>query len=99
MKKRILAIALTAVMSIATLTGCGSSSSGKIVFGTNAEFPPFEYVSSNGVIDGFDGIDMAIAAKIGEESGKGVEIANMEFDSLLVGNGLNGFEVYEKKSH
>ena len=85
MKKRILAIALTAVMSIATLTGCGSSSSGKIVFGTNAEFPPFEYVSSNGVIDGFDGIDMAIAAKIGEESGKGVEIANMEFDSLLVG--------------
>jgi len=84
MKKRILAIALTTVMSITAFTGCGSSSSDKIVFGTNAEFPPFEYVSTNGVIDGFDGIDMAIASKIGEISGKDIEISNMEFDSLLV---------------
>ncbi len=84
MKKRFLAMALTAVMSIAMLTGCGSSSSGKIVFGTNAEFPPFEYISTDGVIDGYDGIDMAIAAKIGEISGQEVEISNMEFDSLLV---------------
>ena len=50
----------------------------------NAEFPPFEFKSTNGVIDGYDGIDMAIAAKIGENAGKEVEIANMEFDSLLV---------------
>ena len=84
MKKKILSVALTLVMSIASLTGCGSSSSDKIVFGTNAEFPPFEYISTNGVIDGYDGIDMAIASKIGEISGKDVEIANMEFDSLLV---------------
>ncbi len=84
MKKRFLAMALTAVMSIAMLTGCGSSSSGKIVFGTNAEFPPFEYISTDGVIDGYDGIDMAIASKIGEISGQEVEISNMEFDSLLV---------------
>ena len=54
------------------------------MFGTNAEFPPFEYISTNGVIDGYDGIDMAIASKIGEISGKEIEIANMEFDSLLV---------------
>ena len=84
MKKKILSVALTLVMSIASLTGCGSSSSDKIVFGTNAEFPPLEYISTNGVIDGYDGIDMAIASKIGEISGKDVEIANMEFDSLLV---------------
>ncbi len=84
MKKKILSVALTLVMSIASLTGCGSSSSDKIVFGTNAEFPPFEYIKANGVIDGYDGIDMAIASKIGEISGKDVEIANMEFDSLLV---------------
>lgn len=84
MKKRILSVALILVMGILALTGCGSSSSDKIVFGTNAEFPPFEFKSTNGVIDGYDGIDMAIAAKIGENAGKKVEIANMEFDSLLV---------------
>ena len=84
MKKRILSVALILVMGVLALTGCGSSSSDKIVFGTNAEFPPFEFKSTNGVIDGYDGIDMAIAAKIGENAGKEVEIANMEFDSLLV---------------
>ena len=84
MKKRILSVALILVMGILALTGCGSKSSNKIVFGTNAEFPPFEYISTNGVIDGYDGIDMAIASKIGEISGKDIEIANMEFDSLLV---------------
>ena len=84
MKKRILSVALILVMGILALTGCGSSSSDKIVFGTNAEFPPFEFKSTNGVIDGYDGIDMAIAAKIGENAGKEVEIANMEFDSLLI---------------
>ena len=84
MKKRILSVALILVMGVLALTGCGSKSSNKIVFGTNAEFPPFEYISTNGVIDGYDGIDMAIASKIGEISGKEIEIANMEFDSLLV---------------
>ena len=84
MKKRILSVALILVMGVLALTGCGSKSSNKIVFGTNAEVPPFEYISTNGVIDGYDGIDMAIASKIGEISGKEIEIANMEFDSLLV---------------
>lgn len=61
----------------------------KIVFGTNAEFPPFEFVASNGVLGEFDGIDMAIAKQIGEELGAEVEINNMEFDSLIIalGNG------------
>jgi polar amino acid transport system substrate-binding protein len=40
----------------------------KIVFGTNAEFPPFEFISSTGgAIGEFDGIDMAIAKQIGED--------------------------------
>lgn len=84
MKKRILAVCLLSVMLIATLTGCGSKDSNKIVFATNPEFPPFEFVSSNGVIGEFDGIDMAIAKKIGEISGKEVSMESMEFDSLLV---------------
>ncbi len=55
-----------------------------LVFGTNAEFAPFEYVSANGVIDEYDGIDMAIAKRIGEDIGADVQINNMEFDSLLI---------------
>ena len=53
-------------------------------FGTNAEFPPFEFVAANGVIGLYDGIDMAIAKQIAEENGKTAVIENMEFDSLLV---------------
>jgi len=57
----------------------------KIVFGTNAEFPPFEFVSSTGgAIGEFDGIDMAIAKKMGEDLGAEVSINNIEFDSLLI---------------
>lgn len=57
---------------------------GVLTFGTNAEFPPFEFVASSGVIDQYDGIDMAIAKQIAEENGMTAAIENMEFDSLLV---------------
>lgn len=57
---------------------------GTIRFGTNPEFPPFEFVTASGVIDTFDGIDMAIAKKIAEENGMSVQMESMEFDSLLV---------------
>lgn len=57
---------------------------GVITFGTNAEFPPFEFVASSGVIDQYDGIDMAIAKQIAEENGMTAAVENMEFDSLLV---------------
>ena len=57
---------------------------GVITFDTNAEFPPFEFVTSNGVIDQYDGIDMAIAKQIAEENGMTAAIENMEFDSLLI---------------
>lgn len=55
-----------------------------LVFGTNPEFPPFEFVTANGVIDQYDGIDMAIAKQIAEENGMTAVIESMEFDSLLV---------------
>ncbi len=60
-----------------------------IVFGTNPEFPPFEYISTDGVIGEFDGIDMSIVVEIGERLGVDVSVEQMEFDSLIValGNG------------
>lgn len=61
-----------------------SAAGGEIKFGTNAEFPPFEFVTANGVLGQYDGIDMTLAKQIAEENGKTAVIENMEFDSLLV---------------
>ena len=67
------------------VTGCGKKKNKeKIKFGTNAEFPPFEYITAKGLIDNYDGIDIAIAKQIGEDIDKEAVIENMEFDSLLV---------------
>ena len=83
--KKLIVMGLTSVMMMTALTACGGAAeSNNITFGTNAEFPPFEYVTSGGVIGDYDGIDMAIAKKIGEDIGKEATINNMEFDSLLI---------------
>ena len=56
----------------------------KIVFGTNAEYPPFEFLSSTGgVIGEFDGIDMAIASQIGTDLGVEISINDTDYDALL----------------
>lgn len=97
---KVLALGMALTLSAFALAGCGGSSSGAketaapaaeteaaggtIVFGTNAEFPPFEFTTTEGVIGQYDGIDMAIAKKIAEDNGMTAEINNMEFDSLLV---------------
>ena len=52
--------------------------------GTNAEFPPFEYVDDNGEPDGFD---VALIKAIGEKLGVEVVVENMEFDSLVAAIG------------
>ena len=65
-------------------TDAGAAQGGTLTFGTNAEFPPFEFVTSNGVIDQYDGIDMAIAKQIADENGMAAAVENMEFDSLLI---------------
>ena len=61
-----------------------SAEASTITFGTNAEFPPFEFVTAKGVIDEFDGIDMAVAKQIAEDNNMTPRIENMEFDSLLL---------------
>ena len=55
-------------------------SDGVLTVGTNAEFPPFEYVDDNGEPDGFD---MALIKAVGEKLGVKVEVENMEFASLI----------------
>ena len=53
---------------------------GVLTVGTNAEFPPFEYVDDNGEPDGFD---IALIKAIGEKLGVTVEVENMEFEALV----------------
>ncbi len=53
---------------------------GVLNVGTNAEFPPFEYVNDAGEPDGFD---IALIKAIGEKLGVKVQVDNMEFASLV----------------
>ena len=90
MKKitKTLAMVTAVVVAAMALTACGAKNASDaqvLKFGTNAEFPPFEFVSNEGgVIGEFDGIDMAMAKQIAEDNGMTAEVNNMEFDSLLV---------------
>lgn len=79
------------LMLAALLSGCSSNSGKeKIVVGTNAEFPPFEYINDDGDIDGFD---MAVMKAIGDEMGYEVTFKNMEFKSLLGALQTGGIDV------
>ena len=55
-------------------------SAGKIVFGTSAAYPPFEYYNSNFQIDGFD---IALARELGKRLGVEVQFTDFAFAGLL----------------
>lgn len=83
------AVSSGAETDAASMSTDGTATEGVLVVGTNAEFPPFEYVSSDGIAEGadgskYDGIDMAIAKQVAEDNGMTLQINNMEFDSLIV---------------
>ncbi len=87
MKKKIISVVLASLLTVASLAGCGSAAkadtnitNGTLVVGTNAAFPPFEYVGDDGEPDGFD---MALIKAVGEKIGMDVQIQDMEFDSLV----------------
>ncbi|MCM1568637.1 MAG: basic amino acid ABC transporter substrate-binding protein [Roseburia sp.] len=82
--KRFMAALFTAAFCLGALAGCGDSGSKTLVVGTNAEFPPFEYVGENGEPDGFD---VALIKAIGEKLGREVQVEDMAFDSLVAAVG------------
>lgn len=57
---------------------------GVLTVGTNAEFPPFEYIGDDGQPDGFD---MALMKEVGKILGVEVKIENMEFKTALASIG------------
>ncbi|MGI6569488.1 MAG: transporter substrate-binding domain-containing protein [Caldicoprobacterales bacterium] len=100
--KRILALVLILAVSF-VIYGCQSDGdaggsdmsetmkrikdTGKIIWGTNAEFPPFELRSGDKVI----GVDAEIAAKVAEKLGVELEVVDMEFKGLI--NALNSKQI------
>ncbi len=57
--------------------------SGKLVIGTSADFPPYEFHVQAGGKDAIVGFDVAIAAEIAKDLGVKLEIKDMRFDGLL----------------
>lgn len=72
---------LTLLLTAATIfiCGCDKSEKPKLVMVTNAEFPPYEYISNREI----DGIDPAIIRKAAAKLGYELEMQNMPFDSVL----------------
>ncbi|RLE60785.1 MAG: amino acid ABC transporter substrate-binding protein, partial [Thermoprotei archaeon] len=53
---------------------------GKLIVGTSADWPPFEYIDKNGQ---FAGIDIELAKRIADELGVELEIKDMKFAALI----------------
>lgn len=68
------------VIGAVALSGCTQESENKIIIGTSADFPPFEYKAANQTIIGFD-IDLI--KKILTDQGYTVEVQDIGFDSLI----------------
>ncbi len=77
--KKLFALVLALCMLLC-FAGCGAKEDNVLTMGTNAAFPPYEFVDDDGNIVG---IDAEIAAAIAEKLGMELEIKDMEFDSLI----------------
>lgn len=59
---------------------CTCSRSDKLIIGTDATYPPFEYVNEKGEISG---VDIEVGREIGKALGREVEFRNINFDGLI----------------
>lgn len=81
MKKLIaLLLALTIVFAFAACSQAPAEEEKELIMGTNAAFPPYEFVNDDG---SFGGIDVDIATAIAEKLGYKLVVKDMEFDSLI----------------
>lgn len=58
-------------------------SSGKLVIGTSADYPPYEFHAKLDGKDQIVGMDILIAEKIAKDIGVSLVIRDMDYDSLL----------------
>jgi len=55
----------------------------ELIVATNAEFPPYEYVTEKGIVGQYDGIDIAIMKEVAQKLNRKLVIRDMEFDSII----------------
>ena len=101
--KKFLALMLTVLMVLG-MAACGKKEeagsaleaikdAGKLVVGTSADYPPYEFHAE---IDGEDtivGFDIAIAQAIADDLGVELEIVDMSFDNLLMSLANDEFDM------
>lgn len=89
MKKFItLALSLIIAVSLVACTGGFSgdgqtASADKLVFGTSADYPPFEFHILQDGEDKIVGFEVALAYQIAEDMERPLEVVDMNFDNLL----------------
>lgn len=74
--KKLFAMLLVVTMMLTATFALAES----VIMGTNAEFPPFEFIGDDGQPTGFE---VELAYLLAEEMGLDLEIENMYFDGLL----------------
>ena len=90
--KKLIAAAALVTLTLSLLAGCaekapagGDTGDGgekqTLVMATNAQFPPYEYYDGDNIV----GIDAEVAALIADKLGMELEIADIEFDSIVPG--------------
>lgn len=89
--KKIITLIMASLLIFA-LTACGSEEQAqaaseektKLVLGTSADYPPFEFIVLNEKGEQeYAGIDIAFSKKLAEDAGLELEIVNMSFDNLM----------------
>lgn len=106
--KKIIALALAAIMMVLCLAGCSAKGpsladvkkAGKLVVATSPDFPPFENLESGEVV----GIEVEIMELICAELGVELVIEQINFDAVLTGVqsgkydcGMSGISVTPKR--
>lgn len=80
--KNIISVSLILTMITVLFTGCGKEID-KIVVGTSADYPPYEFHKEINGKDAIIGFDIDIAKEIAKDLGVELVIKDMEFGGLL----------------
>lgn len=82
--KKLLTLALAATMAFSMVACSAPATSDKLVMGTTADYPPFEFHILEDGVDQILGIDISVGEAIAAEMGKELEIIDMVYDNLFI---------------
>lgn len=77
--KKILAVVLALCLMVPALSALAGEEKAKLVMGTNAAFPPYEFYEGEDIV----GIDAEAAAAIADKLGMELEIVDMDFNAII----------------